>query len=137
MVRRPVAARISRKAACATSEPEEPKRTRSAEGMRSQRSFAASASIGVAYQHFDDRKSEVWSCVLYNARGRVLPPIKYNYEYDRFVVSSFLHKGPSHLVGNLAFHGFLLPQTPNPSTNRRFELHFISKCLKRRNWCYG
>ena len=57
---------------------------------------------------FEDNRSEIWTCVLYNARGRVLPPIKYNYEYDRLVVSTFLHKGPSHLVGNLAFHWFLL-----------------------------
>lgn len=57
---------------------------------------------------FEERRSEIWSCVLYNARARVLPPIKFNHEYDRFVVSAFLHKGPSHLIGNLSFHWFLL-----------------------------
>lgn len=57
---------------------------------------------------FEEKRTELWGCVLYNAKGRVLPPIKFNQEYDRLVVSAFLHKGPSHLVGNLAFHWFLL-----------------------------
>lgn len=57
---------------------------------------------------FEEKRTDIWGCVLYNARGRVLPPIKFNYEYDRLVVSAFLHKGPSHLVGNMAFHWFLL-----------------------------
>ena len=51
-----------------------------------------------------DRLSNEWSCVLYRAGGRVLPPIKYNYEYNRFVISGLLHRDINHLLGNAFFH---------------------------------
>lgn len=73
-------------------------------------SYQYSAALGkyATDPDFEEKKAELWSCVLYNARGRVLPPIKFNYEYDRLVVSAFLHKGPRHLAGNVVFHWFLL-----------------------------
>jgi len=45
----------------------------------------------------------IWSCVLYKNGGRVLPPIKYSWEVQRYILSLFLHKNLTHLVSNIFF----------------------------------
>lgn len=52
--------------------------------------------------------SVIWSCVLYNMGGRVLPPIRYKMEVSRFVLSQLLHKHFFHLASNLVLLFYLL-----------------------------
>ena len=51
---------------------------------------------------------EIWSCVLYNSGGRILPPIKFNHEWQRLIISSFLHRSVSHLFSNTLYHFLFL-----------------------------
>lgn len=51
---------------------------------------------------------QLWSCILYHKRGRVLPPIKFNLEYERLFVSALLHQDSSHLLANVGVHHLLL-----------------------------
>lgn len=63
---------------------------------------------GVDASNSTTTPGEAWSCILYKSRARVLPPIKFNYEYERLFVSSFLHKNRNHLLLNMLSHYLLL-----------------------------
>lgn len=62
-------------------------------------------------EEIEREKAEVWSCVLYKAYGRILPPIRFNQEYERLIVSALLHQSFRHLLFNILSHFVLLRLT--------------------------
>ena len=75
--------------------------------MTCEKNYRHSLALSNIGDDDNEKKTVLWTCILYHAKGRILPPIKYNHEYERFLFSSFLHASRNHLALNLVFQWFV------------------------------